>query len=586
MQTETRVQFALCDVTARGDCTPIPGEAQPFCHVAQDLAKDPQPGEWRKFGTLEPGQCLLDGTFALVPDDPQGETFGFWSRVQSGADGRFAAPPKLVLQFAAPHTSAGLTLYFYPPTGEWATEVQLRWFDAAGLCLATARCSPDAAVFFVPCTVEGYRRIELEFYATNYPGRCLKLAGIDYGARLSFTGSDLVQATLLEEVSPSAQELSVNTLDLVLHDRAGQFHVLQTGGYFDVLQQKMPFGVQVLAREDAPGAAWQCHEMGHFYLSEWANEGEGTVRFRAVDAIGLLDGMPWQAAMVDTTVAELAAELLRGIPYEVDPALAGLHVQGFLPGGSCRDALLQLAFAVGALVQSSRSAGVRLCSPSTGTNGSVGMRRRFTGGRIRLDPPVTALQLSASHYEPGKETETLYEGTLQAGEHSIEWQQPAVVQSIRVQGGTLLQAGVCGVRVRVAQTAAVQVTGCKYQSSTMMVQRTPADLPANAPTRVLKVSDAALVHPGNVDAVAKRLLAHYANRTTAEFRMVAVRECPGDLLQVEYANGAELYGMVQRMETDLTGGCVATVRLVGRRVRPVMQRYVGTAYAGESWQPL
>lgn len=579
MQTETRVHFALCDVTARADCTPKTEDAQPFCNTARDFLREPQDVSMPKYGTLEPQQFLLDGSFALMPDDAPNACFGFWSRQRSDADGVFAAPPKLVLEFSGPHTSAGLTLYFYAPTDEWAAQVRLRWYDAAGNCLAAVSCCPDAAAFFVATKVENYRRVELEFYRTNVPCRCLKLTGVDFGARLCFTGRDLLRANLLEEVSHTAQELSINTLDLVLHDRAGRFHVLETGGYFDALQQKMPFTVQVLARQE--DADWQCYERGTFYLSEWANEEEGSVRFHAVDAVGLLDGMPWQGDVVDTTAGQLVARILQGFAYEMAPELAQQPVRGYLPAGTRREALLQLMFAVGGMVQSGRDGVLRLAGLPRADQGALGVRQKFAGTIARLRPAVTALLLTAYRYEPGDEEETLYDAPLQAGAHTVEWEQPVLPQSIAVEGGTLLSAGACSAQVRVDQAAAVRLVGRKYRSNEVTVEYPSPDLPPNTPTRVMQVRDAGLVCYDRAHAVAQRLLAYSRERIELEFSWVALQETPGMQLLVDVPNGTQVRGVVQRMETDLVGGCVARALLAGHSVQEAETTLIGTLYTGE-----
>ena len=51
---------------------------------------------------------------------------------------------------------------------------------------------------------------------TNRPGRYLKLAGIDYGVYLHFSGDEIIKARVLEECDPLSAEISINTLNLTL----------------------------------------------------------------------------------------------------------------------------------------------------------------------------------------------------------------------------------------------------------------------------------------------------------------------------------------------------------------------------------
>ena len=70
MRTNTRVEFGLYDVTARGDSTPSCTTAKPFCNLGRDLLLESVPSQ-NKYGTLESEQCLMDGSFSLFPAGPE-----------------------------------------------------------------------------------------------------------------------------------------------------------------------------------------------------------------------------------------------------------------------------------------------------------------------------------------------------------------------------------------------------------------------------------------------------------------------------------------------------------------------------------
>ena len=52
MRTNTRVEFGLYDVTARGDSAPSCTTAKPFCNLGRDLLLESAPSQ-NKYGTLE-----------------------------------------------------------------------------------------------------------------------------------------------------------------------------------------------------------------------------------------------------------------------------------------------------------------------------------------------------------------------------------------------------------------------------------------------------------------------------------------------------------------------------------------------------
>ena len=228
MRTNTRVEFGLYDVTARGDSSPACDAAQPFCSLRRDLLVEAVPSQV-KYGTLESRQWLMDGSFSFFPEVPEAYFWGLWSAVQSGESGAFTDPPVLDIQFSQAHSSSGLTLHFYAPTGDWASKLKIQWYGADGGLLASALFTPDAVDFYCAKKVDRYCRIRLTFLETNHPGRYLKLAGLDYGVYLHFAGDEIVKAHVLEECDPLSAEISINTLGLTLYNKEGRFSILKIG---------------------------------------------------------------------------------------------------------------------------------------------------------------------------------------------------------------------------------------------------------------------------------------------------------------------------------------------------------------------
>lgn len=66
MNTSTRVEFGLYDVTARSDSTPTTEQAKAFCNLSKDLLLESVPSQ-NKYGTLETRQWLMDGSFLFFP---------------------------------------------------------------------------------------------------------------------------------------------------------------------------------------------------------------------------------------------------------------------------------------------------------------------------------------------------------------------------------------------------------------------------------------------------------------------------------------------------------------------------------------
>ena len=577
MRTSTRVELGLYDVTARTDSTPSSADAQSWADVTADLRRDRIPA-LPKYGTLEDHQFLMDGSFELFPERPQGQFWGLWSRQQSGPDGRFAWPPVLDIRFAKPHSSAGLTFHFYAPTDDWASEMKIEWLDGGGNLLESAHFYPDRVNFYCEKKVGSYQRMRITFLATNHPGRYLKMTSLDYGAAMTFAGEDVIQAKVLEEVDSLSNEITINTLDLTLYSREAQFSLLNPDGVSDMLQDKQRFTVWEDVQADKRSPDVVSHNMGTFYLTDWKNKSDTVSTFSAVDAVGLLDGDPFDGGIYDTTADALAAQILTGYEYTLDPTLARERVRGYIPAGTRRTALQQLAFALGAVVDCSRSAQIKIYPPPERPSSLIGCNRKFANGSVSMRPLITGVSVTAHQYRLQTATEELYKTELPTGTHKVTFRSPVKVG--QVSGAALLESGNTFAVLRVDTPGEVTITGQTYEDACTVLHKLAADLPPNAQPNELQVQEATLVSPDRADAVAQRLLATYANRIEQTFRMCAGSEMLADMLLVESTQGSMVRGQLLRMEFDLTGGFLADVRVVGRCTDKPAALYCGETYAG------
>lgn len=581
MRTNTRVEFGLYDVTARGDSAPSCTTAKPFCNLGRDLLLESVPSQ-NKYGTLESEQWLMDGSFSFFPEVPEQYFWGLWSTTQSDKNGVFADPPVLDITFTQDHSSSGLTLHFYIPTDDWASRIKIQWFSQDGGLISTALFYPDAVDYYCAKKVENYRRIRIHFLETNHPGRYLKLAGIDYGVYLHFSGHEIVEAHVLEECDPLSSEISINTLNVSLYNKEGRFSILNPEGYFDVLQHKQKFTVWEDVKQDARSTGSVSYCMGTFYLSDWSNSGDTLADFSAVDAIGLLDGAPFDGGIYNTTAAELAEAILTGYSYTLDGSLAAERVQGYIAAGTRREALQQLAFAIGAVVDCSRGELIRIAPAPSKASGMITYDRKLQdGSKVTLNPLITAVAVTAHRYLPGETTEELYRDTLDPGIYRVTFNAPAVVDSLTVTGAELTESGVNLCTLTVAKAGEVCVTGRKYTDSTVVLRRTAANLPPNAQDNELTVTDATLVGPGRAEAVAVRVLEHYAQRYEQNFSMVAGDEKLADRLIIQSFGGEMVRGVLTKLEFDLTGGFLADAKVIGRRLTSNAAAYAGEIHAGE-----
>ena len=568
----TQIAFGLYDVTAKADSSPTATDKQLFVNMS-DLLLDEL--EAPKYATLEQDLFLLDGSFKLFPDAPVGLEWGLWSLSMSDASGAFANPPMLAVGFTENHSSLGLTLHFSPTTGDWASEVRVRWYDALDNLITTALFHPDRAVCFLEHKVDNYRRLEIDFLKTSKPYRYLKLAAIDYGLTRVFEGDELVNARVLEEVDILSAQISINTLEFQLHSNNANFSILNPKGVFSLLQQRQRLDVTQLVNGEPL-------YMGAYFLDEWENSTENDIKMKAVDWIGLLDRTTFYGGIYENVMAsDLVSEILdeTETPYELDASLADVEISGHIPICTHREALQQVAFAIGAVVDCSRSDVVNLYPAPERPSVRISYGRKFIGQKLKLKALVTGVDVTAHKYALGIEETELFKDELEPGEYEIVFLSPA--HDLAITGGSILESNANYARIGVTVAGEVVLTGKEYINNQQVIRKRMANLPAGTAPNVLSIEEATLVSPALARDVAARVFDYYQLRHENEFEMLTDRESVSDMVVVDSMNRERLRGMIESLDIDLTGGFLSKTKVVGVRIETIAGYYTGELYAGD-----
>ena len=101
MRTNTRVEFGLYDVTARGDSVPSSTDTRGFCDLSSDLLLDKIPA-LPLYGTLETRQFLMDGSYSRIAHPGSSGDYGAASSPMKAA----ALPRRLCCKSASRRPTA------------------------------------------------------------------------------------------------------------------------------------------------------------------------------------------------------------------------------------------------------------------------------------------------------------------------------------------------------------------------------------------------------------------------------------------------------------------------------------------------
>ncbi len=563
MQTGCDFVFSFCDVTAGDEAQFAVSENQPFADAADINTEEGL--NCPAVATLEHNfGWVLDGSKEALPDDAAAYDWGWWSKSQSGADGSFAEPPVLEIAFynaageATPHSSPGITLLF---SGSLARDIRIEWLDATGTVLAEGDFPCEDFNCYCDKVVENYYGLRISIGGMKAPGRFLRVIGLAFGEIMPLYGEKIISARSVAEIGVGGESLPAGELELELLDRERRFALLNPEGTARLLQ----LGQRIEAYKSIDGDRRQ---IGRFYLVEGESRDTAVLRLRAQDVLGVLDRVEQYGGMYQSKdCAELLSELLGPVEvaFSVDEALSGETVTGWLPICSVREALRQVAFAVGAYVLVRADGSLYFAAGAAATRRSIGTDRRVIGHKLSLEESVTQVDVTAYAYKPGvgqswsDPGSELLSALLSAGEHRLTFSAPSSVS--KIEGAELLESHVNYCIVSVPEEATVTVIGLPYSEMTT-VESASLEKAAGSVTNVKSISGMTLLDSAAARKAAERLLAVYQQQLLDEGELLPGWDGPGEAVTVITSEGS-MSGLIEYAAVELSGGGILRTKIRG-----------------------
>lgn len=556
--TECNLAFKLHDVTAIFDAVGSSPKTQDFSKLSLLFAEEQG---YRRFGTGEQNQFVLDGRHNAFSDNPAAEPFGMWSSVMSDQQGSFADNPVLDIAFDERHSSVGITLHFDTFDADYCSSVNVKWYQD-GVMVSDKDFAPDKAVFFCENRLDYYTGIKITFMKTSLPYRFLKLQQVDFGLTLSLSESG-TNASLLEEVDPVSTEISINTLNFRLFDKDGMFNLINPAGYTEYLQRRQRVELRVRINQDS-------FFMGMFFWDSVSSYDENSTTFDCVDLIGLLDQTEfWGGIYKNKSAAELFNEIAVSAggwcAFEVDSSFEGVNVSGHLPICSHRQAVQQIAFAIGAMVDCSRCRAVRVLPIPKAASKVIDYSQSIHGHNIKQKSLITGVVVTAHEYTQNEEEAEIFKSDMESGAHqTVKFFEP--VYDLTVTGAAIEESGSNYAIINVETKGEVVITGKKYVDNMQVFKAENNKKRVNESECEVSVEYATLVDTTKAQTVADRLLAYYQNRLEETGSILLENEKVGELTGIMTMYNQQIDGIIESMDVDLTGGLLADIKITGKAV--------------------
>ena len=560
MKTKAIIEYGAMDVTAKADSTLFATDKQSFS-TPNDIKNEPIE---IKYSTLEHNYFALDGSYTNMSANVG--NVGYWSLSKSGSNKEFTTPLTLTINFTRNHSSVGLTLKFSQYS--YCTQLKISYYDSGDTLLSEETFNPDGYEYFCEDIVANYRKIIITFYKTNEANRYLKLYRIQYGKTIVFEGDNLISANIVEELDPLGDELSINTLDFVSFATDEKFNILNPQGVFVAFQKTQSLKAYKVANDVFT-------DMGTFYLESWQNKSEKSMEIRGIDAIGIMDKIEFNGGIYSSISAVTLIESIFAkaniTSYTIED-ITSETITGYIPICTCREALQQILFTLGAVADCSRSDAIKIYKlteveePNEITKSQILQNTK----EIKQTEIVTGVSVTTHSYKLKRATETIYEEDLTAGTYKVTFSQPSA--NLSISGGTITESGVNYAVINVTGSSSssskyygnktVTITGSTYDDLTNTITITDGEY--HDSENILTISDCTLINGTNATAIATRILNYYQNSYKDTMSMILDDEKVGDNVLAEKSDINQLNGFVTKLDIDMTGGFLAKTEIMAK----------------------
>lgn len=177
-----------------------------------------------KLASFEEQYMRSDGRYKFsCRDTAETENLGYVSKRMCDSRGVFSKDeePKLHINIGSTASSDGITLFFSPIEEEYASEVEIIWYEEDAVTgeeneKAKETFYPDKNIFFCPKIVENYSCIDIVFKKWSFGNRWARLYRIDFGREVVYEDDAIFSVSVNESVNLVADQTTVNTSSIVL----------------------------------------------------------------------------------------------------------------------------------------------------------------------------------------------------------------------------------------------------------------------------------------------------------------------------------------------------------------------------------
>jgi hypothetical protein len=512
-----------------------------------------------------PGFALLNGEYVNFPDGPA--DYGFISDEISDSEGKFKYAvsqeglkprvglqpqmflfprstyekyidaPVLTITFNQKFTSVGLLLTFNTMSGDYASHINIQWYSENEL-ISSMDFTPDDTKYFCSNYVMLYDKIVITFLSTSKPNRPVFLTRIDYGIYRDFLSDEVRQISCLQEINAISENISINTMNFTVRTKSS-----------------VPFDLQ---KKQKLALYFNGGLIGNFYLKNGAKKSKTDYYMDSHDALGILDGNEYHGGiytgqLVPAVIANIFED--EDFNYLLSDAFDNVKLYGYIPYTTKRNALVQIAFAIGAVVDTSNYDGVVIYPKQEAKTGEFASNEVFGGLTLEHSDVVTGVRLTVHDYQKSDEMAEIYKGVLDGTAEAIFTE---AYHSLSITGGTITARG-DNYAFITGSGGEVVLTGKKYNHFTSTVIKENPNIIFNK--NIKEVPDATLVYKGNAVSVLERIYEYYQHAENVVCDVLLSDKVIGQVVDIDTDYDGIKTGTIESVSYSFAGSIKAEVTI-------------------------
>jgi hypothetical protein len=293
------------------------------------------------------------------------------------------------------------------------------------------------------------------------------------------------------------------------------------------------------------------------------------------DYIAFLDGVLYNGGMYSNVKAiDVLTDIFNvaKVPFNIDNIFENAKITGYIPYTTCRNALMQVAFAIQAVVDTSNSEVVKVFALEDDVKQTIPLNRIMQGQNFDDGETITGVEVTSHTYKQITDTAVVYDTTASGTGQNIFVTFSEPLHSLSITNGTIVSSGTNFAVINASANCVL--TGKKYEHTMSTKRLNNPKVLASEIEKIVSVEDATLVSSANLDNVLEKCYNWITRVNQTNLKIVEGKHNVGDdvisdqvvnvgdiiTTQTEYLG--EITGRIIKQTFNLNGGIIIKEAIV------------------------